>query len=202
MRHEHPQRATRAAQHRFQRGSLHRWCSRIRGPRQRVPRHAFDRQACCEGVAELPPPRAGRLRTARRQIRTDRLENGKAGQRSRELGELVLVRTTRQCAEAAGDFLQAQDVEIADPPRLVERAREVHVARGVASPLDIPADQSHRQISVAGCGSSTISPSPNSLSGSRRCLRLPPNRASNRSPRGKKKASAEAGASAVPARLL
>jgi hypothetical protein len=44
--------------------------------------------------------------------------------------------------------------------------------RGVLSGRCV--DRPQRRIVVGGCGSSTISPSPNSLSGSRRCLRVPP----------------------------
>ena len=122
-----------------------------------MPDHLLDGQARCERIAELAPAGAG---VERRKIGADRVEHRETRQGRGQLGELIVRRMAGQYAEHSRDFLHAQHVEIGNSARFVDRPGEVHVALRIASPLDIPANQSHLQISVGHCRSSTISPLP------------------------------------------
>src|ERR1700675_3587916 len=120
--------------------------------------HLPDRQPAHDRIAELAPLKS---RSDGGQIGADRIDHGRARQQCGKLVELIGGRAACQSArgfslmKAARDFLQAQDVEIAQSPCLAHDAGEVDAAIHAASPLYVPVDESHDVLLRKACGQST-----------------------------------------------
>ena len=139
VRGHHPQRPDIGALHNhFNQDALHAGRSEFGRPGQEMPPHLADGQAGKDGVAEPAAATA-----AIRHVGCGAADCGVAGQAGRQFGDLVLAAAAGQAGEVGCDFLQTDDVEIAQLADGLEDAREVDPAVHAAPPLDVPAQQLH-----------------------------------------------------------
>ena len=143
MRGHHPQRADICGHHCFDQHPLHAGDIRLGWPRQQVPPHLAHRQAGEDGIAELAAAATAVGHIGRRA--EDRRVARQAGG---QLGDLILALAAGQAGEIDRDFLQANDVEIAQLPDGLQDAREIDAAVHAAPPLDVPAQQLHARLPI------------------------------------------------------
>ena len=133
MRGHYTQYANVRCHHSFHQHPLHAGCGQFRLPRQQMPPNLTDGKPGKNGIAKKATPA-----TAIRYIRCYAVDRRVAGQSSQQLSYLVFTLAARQTGKINRDFLQANDIEVAQLMNRLENARKINPSIHAASPLNIP----------------------------------------------------------------